>query len=173
MDAYLDAMRNYATFTGRSTRSQYWLCGLVVLVMLIVAVGLDKAWGTGFAPGEGGLFLLTVYVVHFMPLLAVSIRRLHDIDRTGWWVLLGPVPLAGLVLLVFACIPSTVGSNRFGPPSTPTAAETPPAAAPTPAAASATAAPNTIDQLERLASLKASGAIDDSEYQKLKTSILG
>ncbi|WFR95713.1 DUF805 domain-containing protein [Rhizobium tumorigenes] len=174
MEAYIDAMRSYSTFTGRATRSQYWLCALFVLGLLVVALALDKVLGLAFSPGSGGLLVVVVYLVHFMPLLAVSVRRLHDIDRTGWWVLIGPVPLAGLLLLVFACIRSTAGTNRFGPPHAPQQAKLPPSPlmALTRSDGPAFNQLNTIEQLERLATLRASGATDEPEYQKLKSSVL-
>ena len=114
MHAYLDAMRRYAVFNGRSTRAQFWLFTLVLGIILIACSILDALLGFD----KQGALVITgfVYVGHLLPLLAVTVRRLHDIDRTGWWVLLCFVPLVGVVvLIVFACLPSTAGANRFGP----------------------------------------------------------
>lgn len=114
MHAYVDAMRRYAVFRGRSTRAQFWLFTLVLGIILIACSILDVLLGFD----KQGALVITgfVYVGHLLPLLAVTVRRLHDIDRTGWWMLLCLVPLAGVVMLiVFACLPSTAGVNRFGP----------------------------------------------------------
>lgn len=114
MHAYLDAMRRYAVFNGRSTRTQFWLFTLILGVILIACSILDALLGFD----KQGALVVTgfVYVGHLLPLLAITVRRLHDIDRTGWWVLLCFVPLVGVVvLIVFACLPSTAGANRFGP----------------------------------------------------------
>lgn len=111
MNAYLNAMRRYATFSGRSTRSQFWLYTLIAFLLLCVAAMFDVA--LGFADEETLVIAGIVYLAHLIPTLAVTVRRLHDIDRTGWWVLIAFVPLVGLiVMLVFFCTPSTPGANR-------------------------------------------------------------
>lgn len=165
MNAYTDAMRRYATFSGRSTRAQYWLCGLWILILAIVALVVDHVLGTSFNASGGGLFVAIVYLVHIVPALSVTIRRLHDINRTGWWVLIGLVPIANFVLLVFVCTASTPGPNRFGPSGS----------SPSPNARNGTIAPSTsgaVEQLEKLAGLRASGAIDEGEFQKMKSDVL-
>ena len=102
MNAYIDAMRRYFDFRGRASRTEYWMFTLVVFVGAIVALILDAALGNG----QNG--------PPFVTALAVAVRRLHDLDRTGWRVLIGIIPLGALVLLVFYCQPSTPGVNRFG-----------------------------------------------------------
>lgn len=170
MNAYLDAMRRYATFSGRSTRSQFWLFSLVLFGIIIVTFILDLALGTG--DGESvSLIAGLVSLIHLIPQLSVMVRRLHDIDKSGWWVLISFVPLAGIiVLLIFACTSSTPGANRFGPdPSngTPFGRQQPDMAGPR------MADDASIERLEKLAKLHASGAIDDEEYGRMKADLLG
>ena len=117
MKWFLDALKNkYATFEGRARRKEYWffvLCYFLVLLALLLA---DAATGT-FSEEAGvgllsGLYLLATLV----PSLAVTVRRLHDTDRSGWWVLIGVIPLIGdIVLIVFTVQDSQPGANRFGP----------------------------------------------------------
>jgi len=111
MNWYLHVLRNYAQFNGRSRRSEYWyflLFNLLVAVLLGFADGvLRKIVGFGML---GMLYSLVVLV----PGIAVSIRRLHDTDRSGWWLLLALVPLVGLVLIWFMAEDSHGGTNRYG-----------------------------------------------------------
>ena len=115
MNWYMEALRKYATFSGRARRKEFWFFQLFVLLIAMVLSLVDRMLGllddeTGFGP-LSGLFSLAM----FIPSLAVSVRRLHDTDRTGWWALLYFVPLLGfLVLLVFFVLDGTRGTNRFG-----------------------------------------------------------
>jgi uncharacterized membrane protein YhaH (DUF805 family) len=163
VNAYSDGMRRYFDFRGRSTRSQYWLFSLTVVLLGIIGIVLDAAVLGSSNPAA---FTALVYVVHLVPSIAVTVRRLHDADKSGWLVLLLLVPLVNLVCyVVFGCLASTPGANRFGPgaganaPRQGTAGPTLPEVAP---------GASMVTQLERLAALRASGAIDDAEYQRLK-----
>jgi len=114
-DAISSGFRNYIGFSGRAARSEYWYWVLFILLLQIVAWLIDMTlFGfntTGVNPISSLLSLAT-----FLPGLAVSIRRLHDIDRVGWWVLLGLIPVIGWIVLIYwACLRGTVGANRFGP----------------------------------------------------------
>jgi uncharacterized membrane protein YhaH (DUF805 family) len=116
MSWYLEALKKYAVFSGRSRRMEYWYFVLFNLVVYIVFSLIDALLGTfNVVQGVGllsGLYALAVLI----PTLAVHVRRLHDIDRTGWWILISLIPLIGtIVLLVFALTPGTPGSNRYGP----------------------------------------------------------
>jgi uncharacterized membrane protein YhaH (DUF805 family) len=113
---YLEALKKYAVFSGRARRMEYWYFVLFNLIVLIVLELIDALLGTfNFVQGIGllsGIYSLAVII----PSLAVTVRRLHDIDRTGWWILINLIPLIGtIVLLVFALTPGTPGSNRYGP----------------------------------------------------------
>jgi uncharacterized membrane protein YhaH (DUF805 family) len=117
MSGYVRAMQRYFEVSGRSTRSEYWFFVLFVFIFNIVAGILDALLGLG-DPMQGiGLLGGIVSLVHLIPSITVGIRRLHDIDRTGWWLLIAFVPLIGfIVLIVFFVTGSTPGVNRFGPP---------------------------------------------------------
>ena len=114
MSWYLDVLRKYAQFDGRSRRMEYWMFTLINIVigMAIGFVGgtlhIGTAWGINF--------LAAVYwIATIIPSVAVSIRRLHDTGRTGWWLLIGFVPFLGFILLViFALFESDVGTNEYG-----------------------------------------------------------
>ncbi len=114
-DAITSVLRNYITFTGRAPRSEYWFWVLFVLIVSIVASILDAAIFPWSSVGSGPVSLIVTFGL-LLPNISVSIRRLHDIDRTGWWLLIGLIPLIGIiVLLVWACTKGTPGPNRFGP----------------------------------------------------------
>ena len=117
MKWFLEALtKKYATFEGRARRSEYWyfvlfyFLAIVVLAIVDVTVGTyNEEVGVGLLSGLFGLATI-------VPSLAVTVRRLHDTDRSGWWVLLELVPFIGwLVVLVFTVLDSQPGANRFGP----------------------------------------------------------
>ena len=110
MNWYLDVLKKYAVFSGRARRKEYWM---FLLLNLLVAIGLGIVDGViGTAPLLGSLYALGV----FIPSLAVAVRRLHDTNRSGWWLLIGLIPLIGLiVLIVFFVQDSDAGDNAFGP----------------------------------------------------------
>jgi len=106
--------QNYVGFNGRAARSEYWYWTLFVYLLLIVAWLIDM---TVFGFNTTGVNPMTVLaaLATLLPTLAVSARRLHDIDRSGWWALLIFTVIGYIVLLVWACMRGTVGANRFGP----------------------------------------------------------
>jgi uncharacterized membrane protein YhaH (DUF805 family) len=102
----------YATFTGRARRSEFWYWALaaflVEIVLYVVALGSEK-------PGFVMLAIL-LYLALIVPTIAVGVRRLHDTDKSGWWLLIDLVPVVGpLILFVWFCTDSVTGPNRFGP----------------------------------------------------------
>jgi uncharacterized membrane protein YhaH (DUF805 family) len=100
---------NYVNFSGRSARSEYWFWVLFVFIADIVAIAIDAAIGKQIISSLFGLAVL-------LPGLAVTVRRLHDLDRTGWWIFLGLIPLVGaIILIIWFCSKGTDGPNRFGP----------------------------------------------------------
>lgn len=131
MEWMLLPLRRYAQFSGRSRRKEYWMFVLLMLIIYIVAMFLDSLLGFGSTTryadvtdvgasagfySTGGIITLIAALALFIPSLAVAIRRLHDTDRSGWWILIGLVPLVGaIVLIVFYCTDGTRGPNRFGP----------------------------------------------------------
>lgn len=121
MNWYIDAWKNYFTFTGRSRRKAYWMFVLFNLIAVIIANVLDNATGLISESGYGTISSIYSLAV-FIPGLALAVRRLHDIGRTGWWMLIGIVPLVGwIVLFIFFVTDSQAGSNQYGPnPKEPT-----------------------------------------------------
>jgi uncharacterized membrane protein YhaH (DUF805 family) len=117
MNYYLEAFRKYADFSGRARRSEYWFFtlfnSLITIVLALLGLNLVRLLGLN---SNGALGLAYLYLlVAFLPTLAVSVRRLHDIGLSGWWYLIVLVPFGGLVLTVLAIIDSQSGTNRFGP----------------------------------------------------------
>ncbi|MEN5390785.1 DUF805 domain-containing protein [[Pseudomonas] hibiscicola] len=112
-------LKRYTQFSGRASRSEYWWFQLFMMMFTIPLNVLGFIAGytnsTSLALVSSGL-MLVVWLTLALPLIAVTIRRLHDTDRSGWWLLLGLVPIAGLAVLVFMLLPSTPGDNRFGKP---------------------------------------------------------
>jgi uncharacterized membrane protein YhaH (DUF805 family) len=116
VDAVRLVFSKYVTFSGRAGRGEFWWWVLAMVLAFIVVSGLDGLLFDSDEAGGGPLSAVLVLAT-FLPHLAVSARRLHDIDRTGWWLLLSFVPVVGtLVLLYFYVLAGTPGSNRFGPP---------------------------------------------------------
>jgi len=110
MEWYLAVLKNYAGFTGRARRQEYWM---FLLFNMIIAVVLGFIEGLFGSPGIlGAIYSLAVLV----PSIAVSMRRLHDTGRSGLWLLIGFVPVLGaIVLLIFFIQDSMQGSNQYGP----------------------------------------------------------
>jgi uncharacterized membrane protein YhaH (DUF805 family) len=115
MNWYVEALKKYAVFSGRSRRKEYWFFVLFNVLASIVLAAIDGATGS-FNPETGMGTLGTIYALAvLLPSLAVSVRRLHDTGRSGWWLLIGLVPVIGaIVLLVFMVQDSKPGENQFG-----------------------------------------------------------
>lgn len=128
MHWFLDPItKHYADFTGRATRKQYWM---FILYYLIVFFGVALVLGSLqilSLPSKGGplneivvpllfgVVLLIMLIGLFIPMIALAVRRLHDTGRSGWWILLSLIPyIGGIILLVFYCLPSMPGRNKWG-----------------------------------------------------------
>ena len=113
---YLKVLKNYVGFSGRARRKEYWMFTLFSLIASVLLTVLDVMFGTLDTASGWGLLGFLYFLAVLLPGLAVSVRRLHDIDKSGWWLLLILIPIIGaLVLLVFAIMEGTRGDNRFGP----------------------------------------------------------
>jgi uncharacterized membrane protein YhaH (DUF805 family) len=115
--AVRSVLSQYVGFGGRARRSEYWWFALFSVLVGIVTSLLDMGLGTDFegSVASGGLFGLIANLALLLPSLAVAVRRLHDTDRSGWWILIALIPLVGLiVLLVFFVQDGAPGPNRFG-----------------------------------------------------------
>ncbi|MED4532328.1 DUF805 domain-containing protein [Metabacillus fastidiosus] len=111
MHWYLKALKNYVGFQGRARRKEYWMFVLFnVIIALILSVIQTVA--DIDPPVLTAIYSLAI----FLPSLAVTVRRLHDIGRSGWWYFINLIPLiGGIILLVFTCQDSQSGSNKYGP----------------------------------------------------------
>ena len=111
---------NYTNFKGRARRSEYWFVQLFLVIVNLAAAVIDFALMNGdverfVANGGGGIVGLILILATIIPAIAVLIRRLHDTGRSGWWALIGLIPLAGaIVLLVFTVEDSNPTENKYG-----------------------------------------------------------
>ncbi len=112
MEYYLHVLKNYAVFSGRARRKEYWMFALFNFFFSIAAAIADYAFFGSGSSAFSGLYALAVLI----PSLAVGVRRLHDVSKSGWFTLLIFVPLVGAIwLLVLACTKGTPGDNEYGP----------------------------------------------------------
>jgi uncharacterized membrane protein YhaH (DUF805 family) len=111
-EAIKSGFSNYVTFSGRAARSEYWYWTLFVVLVAIVAGIADAVLLPGYSVG---LFSPLASLGLLLPGLAVSVRRLHDRDYSGWWLLLIITGIGALLLLIWFCMRGTPGPNRFGP----------------------------------------------------------
>lgn len=125
MQWYLKVVRdNYANFSGRARRREYWMFVLFNLIFAIVAMIIDMILGTGFKMGMGaysttlpyGWIYLIYMLAVIIPSIAVGVRRLHDLGKSGWMLLIVLIPFIGAVwILVLFLMDGTPGPNSYGP----------------------------------------------------------
>jgi uncharacterized membrane protein YhaH (DUF805 family) len=108
-DAIRSVFSKYVVFSGRARRSEFWWFFLFAVIVYIVVGIIDAVIGSS-------ILGLIVSLALLLPSLAVNVRRLHDTGRSGWWILIGLIPIIGfIVLLVFECQDSQPGTNAYGP----------------------------------------------------------
>ena len=153
MNWYFEVLKKYAVFDGRAHRTEFWLFFLfsfIISFFLGVIVGLvGSLW-----------FITTLYALAVLiPGLAVSVRRLHDTNRSGWWILTGLVPILGwIALLIFYVEDSRPGANQYGP---------------NPKGVQATQPTQTVDErLRQLELLRSRGTITLQEYEERRQDII-
>jgi uncharacterized membrane protein YhaH (DUF805 family) len=114
---YIRTLKRYAVFSGRASRAEYWMFTLVNFMVMIGVAFIEAALRDLLGLDTDSSLVFYVYVLGvLLPTLGVSVRRLHDADRSGWWMLLGLGPVLGaLALVVFFVMDGTPGPNRFGP----------------------------------------------------------
>lgn len=185
-EAIRRALSKYADFSGRASRPEFWWFALLYSIVGVILVSVDE---NGLLAGLAGLGLIAL----FIPYLSVTARRLHDLGRSGWYQLLGLIPLIGpVILIIWLAQQGKPGDNAYGPdpraaPDASTTAAPPastPASSPAPMPASGRPAatptvsvpggsPVDYGQLERLAKLHADGVLTDEEFRAQKARILG
>ncbi|MBE4909647.1 DUF805 domain-containing protein [Bacillus luteolus] len=110
MSWFLKAIKNYAVFRGRARRTEYWMFVLVSAIFAFVIAFIEPF--LGIEPILSGIYSLFL----LLPSLSVTVRRLHDTGRSGWWILISLIPLIGaIVLFVFTVLDSEPGENKYGP----------------------------------------------------------
>ena len=115
MSWYLSVLKNYATFQGRARRREYWMFVLFNMIFMIVAMILDNILGTTFSEGYYGFIYLIYALALMLPSLAVSVRRLHDVGKSGGFIFIALIPIVGAIwLLVLTCTDGNPGSNNYG-----------------------------------------------------------
>jgi len=116
MQYYIKALKKYAEFEGRTPRKDFWMFVLFHVLITIGLMILDNLLGLADAQSGYGVLTGLYGLAVFIPGLAISMRRLHDIGKSGWWLLLNFIPLIGpLVLIVFYVLDSEKGTNQYGP----------------------------------------------------------
>ena len=168
MKAYISGISNYFNFRGRASRAQFWLFFLFVIIINVVMAIADTVIATDDPETGFGLLLGQSQLFHFIPALAVSARRLHDSDRTAWWLLAFLIPVVGWILLiVFFCMGSTPGANRWG-----ILQSSDRAAKGDIAVGKPNGSETVVERLEKIAALHASGVLSDDEYRSMKQKII-
>lgn len=125
MEWFLIVVRdNYSNFNGRASRKEYWMFYLFYMIFAIFAMVADNILGITFTVGEGyyavnigyGWIYLLFVLALLIPGLAVGIRRLHDVGKSGWWLLISLIPLIGVIwLIVLLATDGTADNNIYGP----------------------------------------------------------
>ncbi|HWZ71345.1 MAG TPA: DUF805 domain-containing protein [Casimicrobiaceae bacterium] len=116
MNWYLQALKKYADFSGRARRREYWFFVLFNLIVSVVLAVCDVVLGTYSAAASIGILSGIYTLAVLIPGIAVTVRRLHDAGRSGWWILIVLVPIVGwIVLLVFMLLDTQPGQNAYGP----------------------------------------------------------
>lgn len=116
------ALSKYAVFSGRARRSEYWWFWLVIVIANVLTASLD-AWIFDVPWGQYRLFSAVLVLALVLPSIAVSVRRLHDTNRSGWWYLIGFLPIIGGIVLLVFYVQDSREPNRFGAPPRVTIAE--------------------------------------------------
>ena len=109
MEYFTDAYKKYADFSGRATRTQYWMFILFYMIVYIVLVTVDS-FVLGM-PALSGIFSLASLI----PSLSIAARRLHDMGKSGWWLLISLVPLIGVIVILVFLVMDSQGDNQYGP----------------------------------------------------------
>ena len=115
MNWYFEVLKKYAVFSGRATRKEYWYFTLFNFLAFFVLTIIDSLIGSFSSEAGIGLLGGIYSLAALIPYIAVTVRRLHDTDRSGWWLFIELIPLiGGLVLLIFMVLDSQQSDNRYG-----------------------------------------------------------
>jgi len=117
MSSYFGTLKKYGDFSGRASRKEYWIFVLITSVVIFGFFVLAGLFANEAGEPHSLLIMISaaLMLLTLLPTLAVTARRLHDTDKSAWWMLLLLVPLAGVVVTVFTVLKGNPGENRFGP----------------------------------------------------------
>lgn len=116
MEWYIKVLKQYSDFSGRAGRKEYWMFILFNIIFTIAAVIIDNILGITFAELGYGVFYILYTLAVILPALAVSIRRLHDVGKSGWMILINLIPVIGPIwLLILFIREGEPGDNQYGP----------------------------------------------------------
>lgn len=161
MNWYFEVLKKYATFEGRAQRQEYWmfyLFNIIAMMLSFLPFFLSTTTDDAGIENFGWLLLPIVYIiVMLIPSLAVTVRRLHDINMSGWWILITFIPFGNLVLFILAMMDGTVGANNYGND---------------PKGRGDSTLDTHLDTLERLHDLREKGVITQEEFETQKAILL-
>ena len=127
VDAIKSVFTQYVGFSGRARRSEFWYFYLFTILLSIVASIVQRA----MTNSTNGIVTTIIGLAIILPYLAVAVRRLHDTSRSGWWLLIGLIPVVGTIILIVFWVQDSHGDNQYGP--SPKAVGPAPGSAPAPA----------------------------------------
>lgn len=115
MNWYLKVLKQYADFSGRARRKEYWMFALFNMIFGVVAMSLDNILSLKLGSLPYGVFYILYFLAVLIPGLAVCVRRLHDVGKSGWMILIVLIPIVGAIwLLVLMVTDSNPGENQYG-----------------------------------------------------------
>jgi len=116
MQWFIDVVKKYAVFDGRARRKEYWMFVLFYTIIYVILGFVDMVIGTSAQNSFGGLLAGLFGLAVLLPSIGVSIRRMHDTNRSGWWILISLIPCVGWIwFIVLAAQEGTIGDNQYGP----------------------------------------------------------
>jgi uncharacterized membrane protein YhaH (DUF805 family) len=115
MNWYLTVLKKFAVFSGRARRKEYWMFLLFNMIFALAAIVLDNVIGIDFKSTTYGPIYLIYGLAVLLPHLAVLVRRLHDVGKSGWYFFIALIPIVGTILLIIKlCTDGTPGQNEYG-----------------------------------------------------------
>jgi uncharacterized membrane protein YhaH (DUF805 family) len=115
MQWYLDVLKKYAVFSGRARRKEFWMFVLFNFIAAVLAGILDNILHTTYSNQSTGIISTLYSLAVLLPGLGVAIRRMHDIGKSGWWILVSLIPVAGIIwYIVLAATEGQHGDNQYG-----------------------------------------------------------
>lgn len=116
MNYYLRVLNRYALFEGRASRTEFWMYFLYTIIAGFVCLFLDNIFNLTINDEVYGWIYILYSLVTLLPTLAVHVRRFHDTNKSGWFILLGIIPYVGwIIILILLALDGTKGENNFGP----------------------------------------------------------